>query len=431
MQTVTPSAPPVRLGRRGARLLSAATLSRLADEAASVAVVLVVIARTGDPRLAGLVVAAFALPTLVTGPVLGAYLDRLRAKRALFVVNQIVLAATLTAVLVLAGRAPGAVLVGLGLLAGLTAPVLTGGFSSLVPLVVPPAGLPRANAADAASYNLAGLGGPALVAAVASIAGAGTALAVTAAVAAAGVVLVLAAPMPARTAPAPAPHAGTPVEALPGPHAGRPAESLPAALADGLRLLWRVPLLRATTIATTLSAGVQGPLPVTLPLLAVELGRPAAHGGWLLTAISGGSLVGALASERLLARLHPGTVLVAVMAAFAVCLAAMAAAATLAVAVSLAALAGLVVGPVLAATLTVRQRCVPAHRYAQVVATAASLKIGAFALGAAATGLLATTLTARHLLLAVAVGEVFAILPLLLRRRGSGDDPAHPPTTLP
>ncbi|MFD0823606.1 MFS transporter, partial [Micromonospora zhanjiangensis] len=140
----------VRLGGRGVRLLSAATASRLADEAAGIAVVLVVIARTADPRLAGLVVAAFALPTLVTGPVLGALLDRLRRKRILFVVNQVTLAGTLLAVLLLAGRAPGPVLVGLGLLAGVTAPVLTGGFSSVLPRVVPSTALPRANAVDGA-----------------------------------------------------------------------------------------------------------------------------------------------------------------------------------------------------------------------------------------------------------------------------------------
>ena len=75
------------------------------------------------------------------------------------------LAGTLTGVVLLAGHAPGLVLIGLGLCAGLTAPVLTGGFSSLVPLVVPPASLPRANALDSASYSVAGLAGPAIVAA--------------------------------------------------------------------------------------------------------------------------------------------------------------------------------------------------------------------------------------------------------------------------
>src|SRR3984885_5947346 len=186
-------------GKEIGTLLFSAPVSRLADQSASIAVVLLVITRTHSPRLAGLVVAAFTLPTLLTGPVIGAYLDRLRAKRALFAANQATLAAALAGGAVLAGHAPGAVLIMLGLLAGLTAPVLTGGFSSLVPLLVPPGGLRRANALDAASYNVAGLAGPALVAVLAGIAGAGLAPSAVAGIGALGLVLGLGAPMPATT----------------------------------------------------------------------------------------------------------------------------------------------------------------------------------------------------------------------------------------
>ncbi len=234
-------------------------------------------------------VAAFTVPTLITGPVIGAYLDQLKAKRALFAANQVTLAAALTGVAVLAGRAPGTVLLVLGLLAGLTAPVLTGGFSSLVPLLVPPGGLRRANALDAASYNVAGLAGPALVAALAGAAGAGLALSAVAAIATLGLVLVLVLPMPAPAGPGRRSGARShgPGQAPAGQEVPR---SLRAAVADGLRLLRDVPLLRSTTTATTLSQLSQGLLPVTLPLLAVRLGHPASAGAWLLTAISGGGL---------------------------------------------------------------------------------------------------------------------------------------------
>jgi predicted MFS family arabinose efflux permease len=376
-------------------LLSSATVSRLADSAASVALVLLIIGRTHDPRLAGLVVSAFALPTLVTGPVLGAYLDRMRAKRLLFAANQVVLASTLAATLVLAGHVPGVVLVGLGLLAGLTAPVLTGGFSSLVPLVVPPSGLLRANALDSASYDVAGLGGPAIVAVIASAVGAGLALGVVAAIAAGGFVLVLMVPMPA-----------------PAQHHGR-ADPLAAAVRDGLRLLGRVPLLRATTISTTVSQFGQGLLPVALPLLAIELRHSVAAGGWFFTAISAGGLAGSLASERMLARYSPGTLTIAATACFGACLAAIALAPGLGLALALCALAGFADGPVLAATLRARQSCVPARRYAQISATAASIKTGSYALGAAVAGLLAGALTARQLMLTVAAIQVLALSPFL------------------
>jgi MFS family permease len=375
-------------------LLTSATVSRLADGAAGIALVLVVIARTHDARLAGLVVAAFTVPTLVSGPVLGAYLDRLRARHLLFAGNQVMLAGTLTGVVVLAGHTPALVLIGLGLCAGVTAPVLTGGFSSLIPLVVPRASLPRANALDAASYSVAGLAGPAIVAAVAGAAGAAAALSAIAAVAAAGLVLVLAAPMPA-------------------PPSGLPASSLRAALHDGLRLLWDRPLLRATTVATTLGQFAQGLLPVTLPLLAVQLGRTTADGAWLLTALSCGGLAGALASRRILARWTSRTVLLASLGGFGACLAALAAMPDLALALGLTIMAGLAEGPTLAATLPVRQQNVPPGHYAQICTTAASIKTGSYALGAAATGLLASTLTGRQLMLAIAAGQIIALTPLL------------------
>jgi MFS family permease len=52
------------IGRPGLTLLASATVSRLADAAASIALVLLIIARTHDPRLAGLVVAAFSAGAL-------------------------------------------------------------------------------------------------------------------------------------------------------------------------------------------------------------------------------------------------------------------------------------------------------------------------------------------------------------------------------
>ena len=240
-----------------------------------------------------------------------------------------------------------------------------------------PAWLRRANALDAASYNVAGLAGPAVVAVLAGAAGAGLALSAVAGIAALGLVLVLGVPMPA-TRPGP-PHqveSDEPDQAVIG--------SLRGAVADGLRLLRDVPLLRSTTIATTLSMLSQGLLPVTLPLLAVRLDHPASAGAWLLTALSAGGLAGSLASGRMLAWRSAPTVLIGALAACGVFLAALAAAPGFGLALGLAVLAGAADGPILAATLAVRQRTVPADRYAQTAATAASLKTGAYALGAAA-----------------------------------------------
>jgi MFS-type transporter involved in bile tolerance (Atg22 family) len=96
----------------------------------SVAVVLV-LARTGRPALAGAVVAATTLPSVVTGPVLGAWLDRTARRRTALAANQVLLASCLLAVLAAAGRSPAWVLLALAALAGVTAPLGTGGFTSM------------------------------------------------------------------------------------------------------------------------------------------------------------------------------------------------------------------------------------------------------------------------------------------------------------
>jgi predicted MFS family arabinose efflux permease len=191
------------------------------------------------------------------------------------------------------------------------------------------------------------------------------------------------------------------------------AESLGAAIADGLRLLRRSRELAAVTAATTTGQFFQGPLPVLLPLLAVALGRPASGGGWLLTAFSAGGLLGALASARLLRRWRPGAVLAGSLGALAALLVLLAVTPSFPASLAAAAAAGVADGPALAATLTVRQGSVPASRYAQVLATAASFKIAAYAAGSAAAGLLTGLLTVRELLLAVAAGQLLAAVPLL------------------
>jgi hypothetical protein len=312
----------------------------------------------------------------------------------------LVLAADLAAVLVLTGRVPGALVAAFTLVSGATAPVLTGGYSSLVPLVIAPAALGRANSLDAASYGVGGIAGPALVSALSGAFGVGAGFGALVATTAAGLPLVLLAPMPvAATA------------------AARTRESLPAAIADGLRLLRQSRELLSVTVATTAGQFFQGPLPVLLPLLAIALGRPASAGGWLLTAFSVGGLAGALASDRLIARWSTRLVLLGSLAALGALLAVLAAPLSFAACLLVAALAGLADGPALAATLTVRQGNVPPDRYAQTLATASSLKIAAYSAGSALAGLLTGVLTVRQLILGLACGELLSAAPLLLPRR--------------
>src|SRR6266511_3526020 len=149
----------------------AATLGRVADEMLAIAVVLLVLDRTSSPALAGATVAAASLPSVLTGPVLGAWLDRTRHRRAALAANQVLLAAALLGMLLAAGRAPAWVVPALAVVGGIGAPMLTGGITSMIPLLVPPGLLSRANALEAASFNSAAVLGPALAGTHAGAAG--------------------------------------------------------------------------------------------------------------------------------------------------------------------------------------------------------------------------------------------------------------------
>jgi len=376
-------------------LFVGATLSRLSTEMNSVAVVLFVLAETHSAQIAGLTVAASTLPTVVTGPLVGAWLDRSRFRRAAFLASPLLLAVAMAGFLVVGDRLPAGVLVLMGFLAGLPSPVRTGGFSGLIPTVVPEPVLPRAYGFEAVSYNVAGIAGPALAGAVAGAAGASWAIVATALVALVAVVVVAQVPIV--------------------PASGAPRRFVPA-LRAGLALLWRVRPLRSVTVATTVSQVSFGLIVVAFPLLAHELGHPRAAGGLLFSVFAVGALVGSVSYARVAARVAEEPAAMIGFGVFALALAAIGAAPTLEVALVASFLAGLVDGPLLAATLNLRQRHAPGWLRTQVFTTAASLKIGAFAIGSAMAGLMADWVGARGMMWTIAAGQLVAVAAAMATR---------------
>ena len=148
-----------------------ATITRFADDMFAVGAVLLVLDRTGSAPLAGLVVAAITLPSIVTGPVLGAWLDRAPSRRRVMIFDQLLAASTIVALVFLAGNAPNWTLPLVALCAGITWPLSFGGFTSLIPGIVPEDLLPPANALEATSFNIAIIAGPALAGAITAFAG--------------------------------------------------------------------------------------------------------------------------------------------------------------------------------------------------------------------------------------------------------------------
>jgi MFS family permease len=372
-------------------LFTASTTARLANESARVAVVLLVLERTGSPALAGAVVGALTFPALLTGPLLGAWLDRTQRRRRAFVANQLLLLAGLLGLLAVTGEAPPGVVLGLALLSGLGTPVLTGGFTGLIAPLVPAAQLRRAYGAEATSYNVAGVTGPAMAGTLAGFTGAGTAVAVAAALSALALLAVLRVPMPA-----PALSAG-----------GR---GLWRAVRGGLSLLARTPALRSVTTATTIAFAGMGAMPVAFPLLATDLGAGAAAAGLLFSTFALGALTGSLAVAARTPRTGPMRLAYLGIAGLGVAWAALLFAPTLPIAVAIIFVAGALEGPVLASTLAVRELWSPASMRTQVVTTAASLKFGGFAVGSAGAGAAAAAFGVSGALAVAAGAQALALL---------------------
>jgi len=347
--------------------LLAATLARLASEMFPVAAVLLVLDRTGRPGLAGAVVAATTLPAVVTGPVLGAWLDRTRRRRVALASNQVLLAICLLGILATAGRTPGWVLVLLATLAGVTGPLATGGYTSMIPLLVPERLLARANALEAASFNTAAIAGPAVAGTVAATAGP------AGAVLAEAVLAGLALPAIARL-----PRIGVPAGDDPAP--------LAAAIRQGLAHLARTPALRGVTVATAVGLGGSGLLTLAMPFWAERLGAGRAGAGYLFAALEAGAIAGALAAARPAASWPPQRVVLAGLGLFGLVVISWPLAPSFGAALGLVAVAGMVEGPAFAATFATRQRWSPPALRGQIFTTAASLKLGAFAVGSALAG---------------------------------------------
>lgn len=347
-------------------LFTASTTARLANEAARVAVVLLVLDRTGSPALAGGLVAALTLPQLVSGPLLGAWLDRTAHRRSAFVANQVLLPVVLVGLLAATGHAPAPVVLVLGALAGITAPVLTGGFTGLIGPLVPPGLLRRAYGAESTSYYLAGVLGPALAGALAGFVSPEAAVVTSVALSTVALGAVLRVPMPAPLSP--------------------PTAGLLSDVAAGLRHLARTPRLRAVTVATTLNFGGIGAFPVVFPALAAHLGSSEAASGALFSAFSVGALVGSVLTATRTPRTGPLRLALLGIMGLGACFVLLAMSPSLPVALVSVLLAGVFEGPIVSSTLTVRDQCSPASMRTQVVTTAASIKFGAYAAGSAATG---------------------------------------------
>jgi hypothetical protein len=165
------------LRKRGfKRYFATVAAARATGTMFNVSGVLLVLERTHDLTLAGIVIAAASLPAAVTGPFLGGWLDVTASRRRLLVLDRVVTAGALVVLLALAGHAADWLLVAAALLYGATSPLSSGAFSAVLPEVAGVELLDAANAFEGASINAAFIVGPALAGLIVAAAGAGAAI---------------------------------------------------------------------------------------------------------------------------------------------------------------------------------------------------------------------------------------------------------------
>jgi MFS family permease len=340
------------------------SLSRVGVTMFGTSGVLLVLDRTGSPGFAGLTAAAAVIPTAISGPLLGAWLDVAHHRRALIVLDQLLSVAGLLAFLALTGHAPNWTVLVAAALYGVTRPLSSGSFQSAISQLAGAELLDAASTIEASSLNLSYVIGPALAGALAGATSPATAIVVQ---------IVLTVVVAALVGINPA------FEARSEHH----AESVTAAVRDGLSAIVRNRFLRATTAASMLAAFGWGLMTVTFPLFAAGTLNAGAHAsGYLWAAVAGGSLIGtfALRGRPTLRRVGLSYGILGVSALL------WPLADSLALGILLIGLTGFLEGPAYSGSIALRQRHAPPAVRTQVMTTLGSFALVAVSVGAAVGG---------------------------------------------
>ena len=351
------------------KYLGGTAASRAGDEMTGPALLLLGFAVTGRPSAGSALLASLTIAAAVGGPLFGALLDRSPRPDRVLALTLSAYALGVIAVAAAAGRVPVPLVVLIALAAGLFNPAVAGGWTSQLPRIVTGPALSRGFALDAMTYSVASLAGPALAALIAAWLGARTAVVVAAALVA---LAVPSACWLSRYPPAPS----------------TAPRTLHRQMAAGFAAIaTRRPLLRVTVTSVVSYAGI-GMLLVSCPVLGAQrLGGPA-RGALLISAIAAASLIANSVLGRRPPRGQPDARVLASTLVIGVSMAA-AAAAPGWLTMAAVALGGAGEGPQLTALFAVRHRESPDHMRGQIFTTAASLKIGGLAAGAALAGPLA------------------------------------------
>jgi len=353
-------------------LLLAACLSRLAGRMLGLSIVLYVLDRHRSPVLAGWVTFALVAPGLVVSPLAGAWLDRMGPARA--IVLDMAASALLILALAVAGLAdmlPVPLLFVLVTLFSLTSPLSSAGVRVLLPRLVPPASLDRANALDTTSYAAIDVAGPAIAGLLFATIGATPSLFTIAALYALAALSLVT------------------VAQRPSPASSRDRKPVVQEAIDGVVHVLSHASLRGLAISYALYMVSLGILYVAVPAIVVrQAGAEGMTIGGLWALMGMAAAAGALAIGHMRTDSRERLVMMAGMIASAVAIYPVAASfGLLGLAIGLAGV-GFFSGPIDVGLLSLRQRRTDPVRLGRVLAVSISLNSSGFPLGSALGGFL-------------------------------------------
>jgi MFS family permease len=371
-------------------LISSVALARLANSMSQVGVVIYLLDATHSAAIAGAGAAAQLLPGILTGPFVGAWLDRTHARVRGIVATQLLRAMLLFAVVACGQLHPPAAVL-LLLLAGLgvTFPIPNVGFRSLIPVAVPRHLWDQANAADSVSYDSAFVIGPALAGATVTLVGAGWAIVLQ------GLATLAAGAVASRVREP----SGRTIETEP---------PLEAAVA-GLRAVISHRQLRATVALMVVSGIGYGCFTIGLPLWAREtLHMSPGVAGWMWAAASVGSIIGGLTYGW---RPPPGSHarhVVVFTALFGLPLLLVPLVSSLWAGIACMFVSGLCSAPFIIAMFAIRQGAVDSRLHGRIFAITVSINAAGTPAGAFLAGLAVGHIGVHRLLFGAGLGQLLA-----------------------
>lgn len=401
-----------------------ATISILGDALTWVSLVWLTGELGGTAFDIGLLAVCYTAPVIVGGLAAGILLDRFDRRRLLIADNAIRGLAMLSIPVASALGVLHPIQLDLvALVYGLLYMISLAGFPSLIPELVPADDLATANAMESMSFGFGGVIGPALAGILIGVIGAAPNLAIDAATYGAFVICLLALRLPAhRASPAPVP-----------PEVGEPGTARDRGLRPALAFIRRSPAILAITVMFMAANVGEGMLAVFLPVFARDiLGAGAAGYGFLVSAMTAGSLVGSVVVGGVSWRWPLGRSIAAAQLAFGMGVLALIVLPPLGLAGAILALVGLCGSPLTIWAQTIRMRLIPDELRGRVFALLRTLMQSTPPVGGLAAGILLAGGAASAVAAIVAVviglpGAIGLIHPALSSPWTGGDKQADRP----